>query len=408
MTDSKPPAVTLASIEIARDRIAPYLRKTALIESKELSQRAGFELLLKCEHQQRTGSFKERGACNKLLSLDANERARGVVAASAGNHALGLAYHGQQLGIGVTVVMPHFAPLVKVSRCRAYGAEVELFGANFDEAQAHALEIAAREGRVFVPGFDDAEVIQGQGTVALEAIEQAGELDAILVPVGGGGLLSGVAVALKTLRPSIEVIGIESEAAPTLSRALIERRPVTVPVKSSLADGLSVARAGELCVELASRFVDRVEQVTEPEIAMAIVRLMESEKFVVEGAGAVGVAFALRRAGELRGRRVAAIVSGGNIDLNVIARIIERGLVADGRRCRFTVEVDDHPGALLQVLQVLSDVEANVLQVHHDRYFGAHDIEKVIVTVVLETTDDAHIAEVHAALNRAGLTYKSV
>jgi threonine dehydratase len=364
--------------------------------------------LLKCEHQQRTGSFKERGACHKLLCLNRAERAAGVVAASAGNHALGLAYHGQQLGIAVTVVMPRFAPLVKVNRCRSFGAEVKLVGQNFEEAQTHALELASGAGRVFVPGFDDAQVIQGQGTVALEAIEQAGELDAVLVPVGGGGLLSGIAVALKTLRPSIEVIGVESEAAPTLSSALIEGRPVPVQVKPSVADGLSVAQAGKLCLDLASRFVDRVERVTEPEIAMAIVRLMESEKFVVEGAGATGVAFALRRPGELRGRRVATIVSGGNIDLNVIARIIERGLVADGRRCRFAIEVDDHPGALVRVLQVLSGVEANVLQVHHDRYFGAHDIEKVVVTVVLETTDDAHIEQVRDALAAAGATYRSV
>jgi threonine dehydratase len=226
--------------------------------------------------------------------------------------------------------------------------------------------------------------------------------------VGGGGLLSGVAVALKALRPGIAVIGVESEAAPTLTSALIEHRPVRVPVKSSLADGLSVAQAGELCLELASRFVDRVERVSEPEIAMAIVRLMESEKFVVEGAGAVGVALALRRPGELRGRRVATILSGGNIDLNVVARIIEHGLVADGRRCRFSLEVEDHPGALVKVLSVLSSLDANVLEVHHDRYFGAHDLEKVVVTVVLETTDHAHIAEVHQALHAAGISYQSV
>ena len=394
--------ITAETIKSAREVIRGHVRTTPLYRSPLLSRAAGCDVLLKCEYQQITGSFKERGACHRLLRLSAEERGRGVIAASAGNHALGLSYHGQRLGIDVTVVMPEQAPIVKVSRCRAYGAHVELFGDGFDAARAHARERAEAEGRCFVHGFEDAAVIEGQGTIGLELVEQEPALDAVLVPTGGGGLLAGVAVALNALAPEVVVIGVESESAPTLSAALTAGRPVPVKVRPSLADGLGVAQAGIHAVELCRDRVSQVVQVSEPEVAAAIVRLLEDEKAVVEGAGAVGVAYALRRPELLAGKRVAIVLSGGNIDLNMISRIIERGLAAAGRLCRFNVELEDHPGALARLLAVVSAAGANVLQIQHDRSFAPADVAKVSVTLVLETADHAHIARLRQAFTAQG------
>ncbi len=394
--------VTPEGIRNAREAIRPHVRQTALVRSPLLSRVCECDLYLKCEHQQLTGSFKERGACNKLLRLSAEERGRGVIAASAGNHALGLSYHGQQLGVGVTVVMPRLAPIVKVSQCRSYGAEVELFGESFDEARRHALERARAERLCFVHGFDDPVIIEGQGSVGLEISEQAPDLDTVLIPSGGGGLLAGMAVALEAVRPELEIVAVEAENAPTLSRAFEAGAPVDVEVRPSLADGLAVARAGTHAFALAEPRVARVERVSEPEIASAIVRLMETEKAVVEGAGAVALAYALRRPAELRDRRVLAVLSGGNVDLNIVSRIIERGLVSAGRLYRFSVDLEDHPGFLAKLLGLVSEQGANILQVQHDRNFGPADVAKVSVTVVVETSDHAHSSRLKAALERAG------
>lgn len=394
--------VTAESIESARGVLRGHVRVTPLYRSPLLSQACGFEVFLKCEYQQLTGSFKERGACHRLLRLTAEEKLRGVIAASAGNHALGLSYHGQRLGVDVTVVMPRQAPIVKVSRCRAYGAHVELWGEGFESARAHARARAEAEGLCFVHGFEDVAVIEGQGTVGLELVEQEPELDAVLVPVGGGGLVAGVAVAIRAVAPNVEVIGVESESAPTLSTALTAGKPVPVDIRPSLADGLAVAQAGSRTVELCAGRVSRVVQVSEPEIAGAIVRLLEDEKAVVEGAGAVGVAYALRRPEALRGKRVAIVLSGGNIDLNMVSRIIERGLAATGRLCRFNVELEDHPGALARLLGVVSGEGGNVLQIQHDRSFAPADVAKVSVTLVLETADHAHIERLRRAFTANG------
>ncbi len=393
--------VTSEVVQRAREALRGRLRSTPLYRSPVLSRFCGFDLFLKCEHQQVTGSFKERGACNRLLNLSAAERSLGVIAASAGNHALGLSYHGERLGIPVSVVMPKLAPIVKVSQCRAYGAKVELAGSNFEEARARALERAEAEGLCFVHGFDDEAIIAGQGTVGLELVEQLPELDAVLVPVGGGGLVAGIAVALAAA-PNIEIIGVESESAPTLTRALEAGAPVSVEVRPSLADGLAVGKAGALAFALSKDRISRVETVSEPEIAAALVRLMEVEKAVVEGAGGAAVAYALKRPQALQGRKVAAILSGGNIDLNMISRIIERGLASAGRVYRFSVELEDHPGSLASLLGVVSELGANILQVQHDRSFAPADVAKVSVTVVLETTDHAHIARVQRALADRG------
>jgi threonine dehydratase len=397
-------------IHEAAARLAGRIRRTPLVHSPRLSALCGCELWLKHEYQQVTGSFKERGACNKLLLLGAEERRRGVVAASAGNHALGLAYHARRLGVPLRVIMPRFAPMVKVAQCRSYGAEVELAGNGFDEARARAKALADAESLTFVHGFDDPRVIEGQGTLGLELIEQASELgtsfDTLLVPVGGGGLAAGVCLALERHAPSIEVIGVEAEHAPTLTRALAAGQPVPVPVEASLADGLAVSQLGALCFDVLARALARVVLVSEQRIASAIVGLMEVEKAVVEGAGAVGLAWALGDAAELRGRRVVVVLSGGNIDLNIVSRIIERGLAAAGRLCKAVIELNDRPGSLATLLALLASLDVNILEVVHDRNFGPSDVAKVSVSVVLETRDASHVERVREALQHAGIGFE--
>lgn len=398
--------VTAQGIERARQRVAAHLRQTPVFVSPRLSAACGAELYLKHEYHQVTGSFKERGAVNRLLMLTPEERGRGVVAASAGNHALGLAYHGQRLGIPVRVVMPRFAPMVKVAQCRGYGAEVELVGDSFDEARALATSLAQERGLTMVHGFDDPAVIEGQGTIGLELLEQAPDLDALVVPVGGGGLVAGVCVAAKAKRPDLEIIAVEAARAPTASRALEAGHPVLVSVAPGLADGLAVARLGEHCFPILREHVSRVECVDEAEIAAAIVRLMEIEKAVVEGAGAVGLAWLLRAPRELANRRVGVILSGGNVDLNVAARVIERALAAAGRLCRVSVEVSDYPGALARLLTLVASTEANLIRVDHERNFAPADVTRVSVSLVLETRDGGHIERLREALAGAGLSYR--
>lgn len=390
----------------AQQRLAAHVRKTPVFHSPRLSNLCGAELLFKHEYQQVTGSFKERGACNRLLLLNAQERARGVVAASAGNHALGLAFHGQRLGVPVRVVMPRFAPMVKVAQCRAYGATVELVGENFDEARALAASHAADLGLTLVHGFDDPEVIHGQGTLGLELVEQIDALDVLVVPAGGGGLLAGVSLALEQLRPEVQIVAVEAANAPTLTRALEEGQPVAVPVRPGLADGLAVAKLGAHCFADIARHVHQVECVSEAEIASAIVRLMEIEKAVVEGAGAVGLAWLLRRPAQLSGKRVGVVLSGGNIDLNVAARVIERGLSAAGRLCRVEIELFDQPGTLARLLALIASTEANLIQVDHDRNFAPADVTMVNVSLVLETRDTEHIERVRTSLAGAGFRFQ--
>jgi threonine dehydratase len=398
--------LSLEGILAARQRLAQHVRNTPVFHSPRLSKRCGAELFFKHEYHQVTGSFKERGACNRLLLLGESERARGVVAASAGNHALGLAYHGQRLGVPVRVVMPRFAPMVKVAQCRGYGANVELVGESFDEARARAATLAQTQSLTLVHGFDDPEVIQGQGTIALELLEQIDGLDAVVVPVGGGGLIAGVSVALEQLRPQVQVIAVEASNAPTLTRALEAGQPVVVPVRPGLADGLAVAKLGSHGFADIARHVRQVECVTEAEIASAIVRLMEVEKAVVEGAGAVGLAWLLRQPAQLSGKRVGVILSGGNIDLNVAARVIERGLSAAGRLCRVDIELSDQPGALARLLALVASTEANLIQVDHDRNFAPADVTMVNVCLVLETRDSSHVDQVRQALANAGFRFQ--
>jgi threonine dehydratase len=326
-----------------------------------------------------------------------------VIAASAGNHALGLAYHGQLLQVPVTVVMPKFAPLVKVQNCRSFGAEVILHGETFDDARLYALTLTGERNLTFIPGFDDPDIIAGQGTLGLELLEDVPDLDAVVCPVGGGGLIAGVGLAVKAIDPKVKVIGVEPRNAPTLAASLQAGAVTRVAPTPTLADGLAVAEAGKLCFEIARQVVDQVILVDEAEIARAVLKLLELEKMVLEGAGAVPLAALMGRTPELDGKRVALVLCGGNIDVMVIGRIIDRGLAAEGRLTRVSVDSSDRPGSLAKILTVIAETGASVKAVEHDRHFGPSDVALARVTLTLETRDPAHVAEIHTALKRAGM-----
>jgi threonine dehydratase len=393
--------VTLEDVRAARARIQGSVRLTPCARAEELSRASGADALLKLENVQRTGSYKERGALNRLLSLSPAERERGLIAASAGNHAQGVAYHAGRLGVKATIVMPETTPIMKVANTRAHGARVVLHGANYDEAYAEARRLEQAEELVFVHPFDDPLVIAGQGTVGLEILEQAPEVEAVLVPVGGGGLVSGVAVAVKSQRPEVKVIGVETEVLPSMVAALEEGRPVTLEPATTIADGIAVKRAGDLTLEHVKRLVDGVVTVSEEEIARAILHLLEKEKTVVEGAGAVGVAALLDHKVRLEGRRVAVVVSGGNIDVNLVARIIERGLVKDGRLVRISVALMDKPGQLARVSSIIANHRANVIEVHHTRAFATR-FGDTTLQLTLETRGPEHVEEILRALRERG------
>jgi len=386
------PSVTPADIEAARARLSGGIEPTPCPRSVPLSELTGLPIRCKLDLLQRTGSFKERGARNALLLLDAAERSRGVVAASAGNHALGLAYHGGLLGVPVTVVMPRFAPLVKLATCRRLGARVILGGESFAEARHQAATLAEREGLVLVHGFDDPRVIAGQGTMALEVLEQAPETEVIVVPTGGAGLLAGVAVAAKALRPGIRIVAVEPAAAPAFSAALAAGHPVDVPIHSTLADGLAVGRVGDIPFALAAPLVDRVVTIGEEEISLAVVRLLELEKTVAEGAAAAALAAVLGAAGaDLAGRPTVLLLCGGNIDLTILDRVIDRGLAADGRRWRFSTQVSDRPGGIARLTAAIAAAGASVQEIVHDRGFSGPDVFSTAVAVTVDTADRGHV-----------------
>jgi threonine dehydratase len=397
--------VTLRDVEAARARIADGVYLSPCVPSLPLSQLTGAHVYCKLDYLQRTGSFKERGARNALLLLTPEQRRRGVIAASAGNHAQGIAYHGRLLGIPVTVVMPKFAALVKVTNCRHFGATVVLQGADLTEARAHAGTLAARDGLTFIHPFDDPDVIAGQGTIALEILEQTPDAEAIVVPVGGGGLIAGIGTVVKAKAPRIEVVGVEPEAAACLTRALELGRPDTVKLGSTLADGLAVARLGATPFEIVRRVVDRVVTVDEASIALAILRLVELEKSVVEGAGAAPLAaFLGGRLDALRGKHVVLVLAGGNIDSTMLGRVIEVGLVADGRLARFTVTISDRPGGLARLAELIAATGASIREIVHDRAFSGPDLSAVRVVCDVETTGHDHVRELRDALGAAGLT----
>jgi threonine dehydratase len=394
--------VTPADIAAARARLSTAVAATPCAYSETLSVLTGSRVFVKLENLQMTGSFKERGAANLLLQLTAAERRRGVVAASAGNHALAVAFHAARLGIAATVVMPEGAPLGKLTATRRHGADVILFGENYDEAYARAKEVEAERDLVFVHPFDDPRIIAGQGTIGLELAEQVPDLDAVLVPVGGGGLVAGVGVAIKCHRPSVRVIGVQAVEMPAMRAALAAGHRVMLPAATTIADGIAVRRVGEHTFDLAQRCVDDVVSVDEEEIANAILLFLEIEKTVAEGAGAVPLAALVNKRVALEGKTVALVLSGGNIDVNLIARIIERGLVKDGRLARFRVVLRDRPGALASVAALVAKARANVLHIEHDRAFSHTRVGETEVELTLETSGRDQIERIKAQLIQAG------
>lgn len=396
-------AVSLSDIRAAQRRVAGGIVVTPCPESIPLSEITGARIFCKLENLQRTGSFKERGARNALLQLPAAQKKRGVIAASAGNHALGLTYHGKLLGIAVTVVMPDYAPLIKVTTCQRLGARVIVHGHDFADARAEADRLAAAEGLAYIHGFDDPEIIAGQGTLGLEVLEQVPDVDAIVCPIGGGGLIAGLAVAVKALRRSVKIIGVESTATANFAAAMRAGRPVRTPRRPTLADGLATLIVGSNAFALARPRIDEVVTIGEEWVALAILRMVELEKTVVEGAAAVPLAAMMSgRLPKLTGRRVVLIVGGGNIDPAILSRVIEKGLVHDGRLTRFTARISDRPGGLAELCRVIAACGASIKDIAHDRAFSGPDVSAVHAVCTVETRDRVHIAELHRALKKNG------
>lgn len=396
-------SVTLSSVRAAARHIADGVLQSPCPESISLSELTGSRVFCKLDNLQRTGSFKERGARNALLQLSPGQRKRGVIAASAGNHALGLAYHGSLLKVPVTVVMPDYAPLIKITTCRGLGANVLVEGQDFAAARTHADQLAEKNKLTYIHGFDDPAIIAGQGTMALEILKQVPDVDAIVAPIGGAGLIAGLAVTIKSLHPEVKIIGVESSATASFSAALKKNRPVTIPRKSTLADGLAVLRVGDNAFPLARDHVDQIVKVSEKWIALAILRYAEREKTVVEGAAAAPLGAMLAgKLPELKAKRVVLAVCGGNIDPSVLSRVIQRGLVVDGRLCRFRATISDRPGGLAALSKVIAEQGASIRDIAHDRMFSGPDVSAVHALCTVNTRDKAHIRALHRALKKSG------
>ncbi len=396
--------ITLQDVQSARARLGRAIYHTPCPVSVTLSKLCGCHTYFKLENLQMTGSFKERGALNRLLQLSDAEKRAGVVAASAGNHAQGVAHHATRLGIRSVIVMPKQTPLIKVSNTRDLGGEVILHGANYDEALALARQLAQEQGFTFVHAFDDDAVIAGQGTIGLELLEEEIKFDAVVVPIGGGGLISGLAVAMKTLQPDIRIIGVEPEHAASMRAALLAGQPTEITIEPTIADGLAVKRAGARTLEVVQQYVDEVVSVSEEEIASAILKLLEIEKTVVEGAGAASLAAVLfHKVAGLEEKNVAIVVCGGNIDPNLLSKIIERGLAKDGRLVRIRTIVRDRPGELAKICQIVADVGGNIMDVAHNRAFGKLEVGGVELDLILETRGHDHIQQLLKAFHAAGI-----
>jgi threonine dehydratase len=396
--------ISRRDIEQAHSLIRDHITRTPLVYSHTLSKLCGCDTLFKLENLQMTGAFKERGALNKLLHLTAAEQAAGVITASAGNHAQGVAYHAQRLDIKAKVVMPIGTPLIKVVSTQDYRAEVVLYGDTFDDAYEHARQLEAQEGRIFVHPFDDPLVIAGQGTIGLEILADTlgREAEVIVCPIGGGGLIGGIATYMKETNPAVRIVGVEAAACPSMQAALQQGGPVKLPRAASLADGIAVKQVGQVNYELARQYVDEVVTVDEDEIANAVLLLLEIEKIVVEGAGAVPLAAILKYRERFAGQRVLSIVSGGNIDVNILQRIITRGLAVAGRTVEFKVRLRDVPGTLTAVLEVLKRLQTNIMDITHHRFDSLAPFGYVDVSITLETKGHPHIEEVKQALQAEG------
>jgi threonine dehydratase len=400
--------VSIDDIRRAHELILPSIVRTPFELSETVSALTGLRLYLKFENQQFTASFKERGALNRLLDLTRAQRARGVIAMSAGNHAQALAYHGRRLGIPTTIVMPRTTPNSKVEQTRAHGAEVILHGSQFDETRAFTRELARQRDLILVHPYDDPAVIAGQGTLALEMLETGYRIDTLLVPIGGGGLISGVAVAAKALLPSIQVVGVQSERYPAAHHAFHGLDLSDVPDRDTVADGIAVKSPGILTMDLIRRYVDDIVLVSEDDIEQAIFMLAEIEKTVVEGAGAAGVAAAVRHKDRYHGQNVGTILCGGNIDMMTLSSVLQRGMVRSHRLVRLEVEVPDMPGALGQVTQLIGELHSNIMEISHQRAFGASSARTAIVDMVLQLRGEEQAEEVLNALSARGFDARLV
>lgn len=401
--------ITFADIEAARRRIDGAVYLSPCPHSIPLSELTGMQIFCKLDNLQRTGSFKERGARNALSQLTDDQKKRGVIAASAGNHAQALAYQGKLLGIPATVVMPKHAPLIKVNNCQKLGANVVLHGQDFGEAKKRAHEIAQEQGLAYIDGYDDPAIIAGQGTAGLEILEQVPDLDAVVVPVGGAGLLAGVSLALKTKKPRVRIIAVEADHVASFSAAMKAGKPMPIKMEPTLADGLAIPQVGANAFEIAKDLVDRIILVTEEQIALAVLRVVELEKGVVEGAAATPLAACMSgQLPELVGKKVVILLCGGNIDPNVLSRVIERGLVADGRLSRFRALISDRPGGLADLASQIAASGASIKQVVHDRAFAGSDVSAVHVLCTVETRNREHLSQLRGKLREHGVeTYDS-
>jgi len=393
----------LNKIEQAHQRIKEVVVNTPFSYAPFLSERSGVEVFLKKENLQMTGAFKLRGAFNKIASLSEENRAKGVVAASAGNHAQGVAYSAKYFGIKAVIVMPDSTPLTKINGVRHFGAEVILAGSNYDEAYAFATKYGEENGLVFVHPFEDEEVIAGQGTIALEILEKASDLDAIIVPVGGGGLISGIAAAVKGINPKIEVIGVSAAGAPALKNSFDAKTPIDSTSVRTIADGIAVRDCSPITLGYILESVDTFITVDDNEIASGILFLLEKQKLVVEGAGAVGVAALLhKKLPHLSGKKVAVVLSGGNVDVTLLSVIIEKGLIKSHRKIKLTVTLVDKPGSLMRLTELLKDLSANIVHIAYDRTSTDLDYGDANVTIHLETKGEEHQKEIVTTLHENG------
>ena len=400
--------IGLGDVLAARERVRGSVYLTPCERSVVLSGLTGQEIYLKLENLQMTGSFKERGALNRIAMLTAEEAARGVVAASAGNHAQGVAYHATKRGIRAMIVMPLPTPLVKVTATKEFGAEVVLHGANYDEACVEATRICKEEGMTFIHPFDDAAVMAGQGTIGLELLEQVDGLEAVVVPIGGGGLIGGIACAVKAMRPGVRVIGVQTARLPSMVRAVEEGGPVTVEAGTTIADGIAVRRAGAVTYPVVARYVDEIVTVEEDEIASAILTLLEREKTLAEGAGATALAALLQRRTSLQGAKTAVLVCGGNIDVTLLSRIIERGLVQDGRLIRLRIHLLDNPGALAELTKLIASYRANIVDTLYNRAYYGVNLGDTVIDLTMETRGREQVEELRAALTAGGYRHSRV
>ena len=392
----------LNQIISAREKMKGIIHQTPLDFSQTFTDMSHNEVYLKLENLQKTGSFKVRGSINKLTSLSKEELSKGVIAASAGNHAQGVAYSSKMLNIPCTIVMPKGAPLSKIQATKNYGAEIVLEGDVFDDALAHAMELSEKQGFTLVHTFDDDEIIAGQGTVGLEILEQLPDVEAIICPVGGGGLIAGIAVAVKEKNPNVAIYGVEASACPSMAQSLLEKKPITVASSPTVADGIAVKKPGVRNLEIVEKYVDDLVTVDELEIIRTMFLLLERNKLLVEGSGASSLAALLYEKLNIRGKKVVALLSGGNVDVNFISRIIERGMVEAGRYARFSIIIVDKPGGLQRVLTNITEADANILSVHHTRmgrniYPGYTEIEFAV-----ETKSHEHILDLQKALTAKG------